>query len=161
MSHIRRKDREIHDTADIDGILRAGRFVVVALADGDEPYAVTLSYGYDAEKRRLCFHAATAGRKLDIIARNPLACATVVVDNGYKVGECAHPYRSVVMTGRMRALEEPDEARDAMRVLVDHLESEQASEEIWDRNGLTDDAAFTRITMLEFSIETLCAKQGE
>lgn len=161
MSHLRRKDREITDPAHVERIFSAGRFATIALADGDEPYVVTLSYGYDAPKHRLCFHAATAGRKLDIIARNPRACATVILDLGYRETECAHSYESVVVTGRMRVLDDIDEVRAAMHVLVSHLESPQAREAVWARNGLNDDLAFKRFTILEFAIDELCAKHGQ
>lgn len=161
MSQLRLKNREITDSALIEQILSAGRFVTVALVDGVEPYVVTLSYGYDSASRRLCFHAARAGRKLDIIAANPRACATVVVDLGYDHGACAHPYQSVVMTGTMRVIDDLDEARDAMRVLAVHLEGTAGMESVWERNGLADDAAFTRLAMLEFAIDSLCAKQGQ
>lgn len=161
MSHLRRQDREITDPVHIDRVLSGGRFAAIALADGDEPYLVTLSYGYDAENRRLCFHAATAGRKLDIIARNQRACVTVVLDKGYSDGECAHPYESVVMTGRIRVLDDLGDARTAMRVLVGHLESPEDFEDVWTRNGLSNDSAFARFTILEFTIDGLCAKRGQ
>ena len=161
MSQLRRKDREITDPVIIEQVLSSGRFVTIALCDGSDPYVVTLSYGYDAAGRRLCFHSARTGRKTDIIAANPRACATVVVDRGYAEGECAHPYRSVVMTGHMRVIDDIPEAREAMRVLTLHLEGPDAMQEVWNRNGLADDAAFGRVAMLEFRIESLCAKQGQ
>ena len=161
MSHLRRKDREITDPGHIDRILMGGRFVTIALADGAMPYVVTLSYGYDAAAGRLCFHAAKAGRKLDIMARNPVASATVILDLGYRAGECAHSYESVVMSGTLSAIHDPDDARAAMRVLVGHLERPEDLEEVWTRNALSDDAAFGRFTMLEFAIDEVCAKQGQ
>lgn len=161
MSHLRRKDREITDTAQIDEILTSGRYAVIALADGEEPYVVTLSYGYDAERRRLCFHAAGAGRKLDIIASNPRASVTVINDLGYSTGECAHRYQSVVMSGTMRVIDGLEEARDAMLVLVDHLESPEDRDAVWQRNKLADDAVYDRLTIVEFVIDGMCAKQGQ
>ena len=89
---LRRDDREITDPAEMDRILSAAKYATIALADGEQPYVVTLSCGYDPERNRLCFHVAPEGYKLDIIAANPLACATVVHDRGYKTGECAHPF---------------------------------------------------------------------
>jgi len=105
--------------------------------------------------------AAGSVSKLDIIAANPRACATVVVDLGYDRGACAHPYQSVVMTGSMRVIDDLGEARDAMRLLADHLEGAAGMESVWERNGLANDAAFKRLAMLEFTIDTLCAKQGQ
>jgi nitroimidazol reductase NimA-like FMN-containing flavoprotein (pyridoxamine 5'-phosphate oxidase superfamily) len=162
MAHpIRRTDREITDAAEIDRLLAQARYATIALADEGEPYVVTLSCGYDAAGQRLCFHVAPLGRKLDIIARNPKACATVIADLGYKDGECAHPFESVVMTGTMRLLEDPDEIRAGMRVLIGQLESTSGAEEIYARNNLDSADALKRFRLLVFEIEDRTAKSGE
>jgi nitroimidazol reductase NimA-like FMN-containing flavoprotein (pyridoxamine 5'-phosphate oxidase superfamily) len=162
MAHpIRRTDREITEAAEIDRLLAQARYATIALADANEPYVVTLSCGFDAAGQRLCFHVAPVGRKLDIIARNPKACATVIADLGYKDGGCAHPFESVVMTGTMRLLEDPDEIRSGMRVLIGQLESAEHTEAIWARNNLDADEALKRFRLLVFQIEDLTAKRGE
>ena len=162
MSHpLRRADREITDPLEIETILAEARYATIALADGDEPYVVTLSCGFDAIANRLCFHVAPAGRKLDIIARNPRACVTVIADLGYKTGECAHPYRSVVMTGRMRMVTDLSEARAAMKTLIGHLEAAEDADAIYRGNRLDEDAALKRFRMLVFEIEETSAKEGE
>jgi len=158
---MRRSDCAITDRETIDAILSAGRFTTIALCDADEPYAVTLSYGYDATRYRLCFHVAKAGRKLDIIAVNPRACATVIDDLGYLHGECAHPFRSVVMTGRMRLLDDPDDIRAAMRTLIGQLESEEDSAAVFEQNKLDTDAGLQRFRALVFEIEDVSAKQDQ
>jgi uncharacterized protein len=162
MTHeLRREDLEITDAAEIDRILSSARWATVALADDGQPYAVTLSCGYDAANCRLCFHVAPQGRKLDIIAKNSRACATVVGDLGYRPGECAHPYESVVMFGRLRVLEEPGEIRAAMRVLIGQLESPAAEKAVWERNQLDTDEALVRFRMLVLEIDDLTAKAGQ
>jgi len=154
---VRRHDREITSTETIEEILSNGRFTTIALA-GDEPYLVTMSYGYDPELRRLCFHVAKDGRKLDRIAQDPRACATVIEDLGYKHGECAHPYRSVVAFGRLRKLDQPDDSRRAIRTLLTQLEG---TEDPWEAMGLDDDSRFDRFAVLVFDIEHWTAKEGE
>lgn len=161
MSSLRRQDRVITDPAEIDRILSAGRFVTLALIDGDEPYVVTLSYGYDAPRRRLCFHVATEGRKLDIVAANPRVCATVIEDRGYLPGECAHPFASVVLTGTACVLEDRDDIRAAMRTLVGQLESAKDGAAVWERYLLDSDAPYDRFRMLVVAIESVTAKQGQ
>ena len=162
MTHdLRRHDLEITDSAEIDRLLSSAKFASVALADGEEPYLVTLSCGYDAAKGRLCFHVAPNGRKLDIIAKNPRGCATVVHDLGYKAGECAHPYASVVLFGHLRVLDDPADAREAMRTLIGQLESPEDESAIWARNLLDTEAGLARCRMLAFEIEDLTAKAGQ
>ena len=51
---LRREDRAITDPAEIDRILSEARFATSRLADGDEPYVVTLSCGYDARAVAVC-----------------------------------------------------------------------------------------------------------
>ena len=162
MTHeLRRHDLEITDAEQIERILHDAKYATVALADGAQPYLVTLSCGYDAAKHGLCFHVAPKGRKLDIIAVNPLACATVVADEGYLEGECAHPYHSVVLFGRMRLLEDAGEVRAAMRILMGQLESAQAEAALWERHDLDSDDALIRFRMLVFEIDDLKAKSGQ
>ena len=158
---LRRQDREITDPAVVEGLLEHARYATIALCDGDEPYVVTLSCGYDAHGNRLCFHVATVGRKLDIIARNPRACATIVVDLGYKSGECAHPFQSLVIEGRMRLLDDLDEARRAMRVLIGQLEGDDAVEGLFEHHELEGEVVFKRLGVLVLEIEDVTAKEGE
>ena len=158
---MRRHDCAITDPATIDQILSAGRFATIALCDGNEPYVVTLSCGYDAERRRLCFHVATAGRKLDIIAKNSRVSATVVDDLGYKHGECAHPFRSVVMTGTMRLAEDPEDVRAGMRTLITQLETPADADAIFARHKLHTDEGLTRFRLLVLDIDDMSAKQDE
>jgi hypothetical protein len=156
--HVRRQDRAIADPLEADAIIRSGRYVAIALVDGEEPYVVTMSYGYDDGANRLYFHVAKEGHKLDIIARNPRACGTIVEENGYTTGKCKHPYKSVVVRGTMRVVTDPEEQRHALRVLVGHQEDEPA--EYWAARGLDEERHYGRFTALAFEIEHITAKQG-
>ena len=158
---LRRGDLEITDPAEIDGLLSSAKYASIALVDGDLPYVVTLSCGYDQMRNRMCFHVARAGRKLDLIAANPHACATVVRDLGYKTGECAHPYESVVVFGTMRVLDDPGDAREAMRTLIAQLESVGDASATWERNRLDTAEGMARCHMLALDIEQLTAKAGQ
>ncbi len=159
--HLRRTDREITDPASIDALLSQGRMATVGLVDEGDPYVVTLSYGYDAERRRLCFHVARAGRKLDVIERSPRACVSVVIEHGYSEGRCEHPFSSVVMEGTMRVVGDSDDARAAMRTLIGQLESPEHAAEIWERHSLDGDATYRTLKMLVFDVDSLTAKEGK
>jgi uncharacterized protein len=88
--HMNKAEREITDHATMAGILRDGRYAIVALCRDNEPYIVTLSYGYDPERSALYFHSAAKGLKLDFLAANGAACATVIEDGGYVTDQCSH-----------------------------------------------------------------------
>ncbi len=156
--HVRRQDRVITDPNRIERLLRNGRFTTLALADGDEPYVVTLSYGYDPVGHRLYFHVAHDGMKLEMIGRNPRACATIFAPGEYQQGECAHPYESLILRGKMRVVGDASEKRHALRTLVEHLEAEP--ERFWASRDL-DDADHTRgFTALCLEIEHITGKAG-
>lgn len=156
--HMRRQDREIVDEERIRSIFTRGRFATFALCDQEEPYVVTLSYGYEPTESRMYFHVAHEGMKLDIIARNARVCGTVVVAAEYLQGECAHPYESIVMRGRMRVIDDADEKRHALRILVEHLEDEPGV--YWVKRKLDDPQRLASFTALCFDIEHVSAKEG-
>jgi uncharacterized protein len=85
-----RPNRELTHESDIIAILKKGRFAVISMCRNNEPYIVTLSYGYDVEKNSLYFHCVQKGLKLDFLSSNRKVCATVIEDGGYIMGECGH-----------------------------------------------------------------------
>jgi nitroimidazol reductase NimA-like FMN-containing flavoprotein (pyridoxamine 5'-phosphate oxidase superfamily) len=154
--HLRRADREVTDPLELASILARGRFATVAMCHDGEPYAVTLSYGYDSQRHALYAHVATAGRKLDAIASDPRVCASIVIDGGYQHGECRHLYESVIVTGRMSVVTDPDEAREGMRVLLGHLEDDP--EALWERQALDAEETWRRLRMLRLDIDEMTGK---
>ena len=65
---MRRNEREITDRKKIDGIIRRCLVCRLAMCDEGQPYIVPLNFGYDGDF--LYFHAASEGRKIDIIKKN-------------------------------------------------------------------------------------------
>ena len=158
--HLRRSDRAVTDPAEVDELLAGGRFVTIAFARGDEPYLVTLSYGFDPEARRLYFHAAKEGLKYEFIEANPLVCATVVVDRGYHHGNCEHEYASVVMRGTMSVVRDREESRWGMEVLLGQLETPTDAEALALKHHLDADAVYGRMAVLRMDIGEVTAKAG-
>ena len=155
--HMRRREKEITDVKELRGIVATARFAQVALSRGGEPYVVTMNHGFDEEGSALWFHCAHEGKKIDFIRENGSACATVVEDHGYKHGECDHAYRSVVMKGKIEVVEDLAEKKHGLKVLLDHQEKEPDPIE---ERTLPDDAAYDRVGVLKFTIETMTGKQG-
>ncbi len=156
--HVLRADRELTDPAALAGILRRGKYATVAMVHDGEPYLVTLSYGWDEAADALFFHMARAGRKLDALAADARVCATVVVDGGYVEGKCKHRYESVVMTGTMRVLTDPEEARAGMRALIGALEGD--SDPLWSRYKLDGQKHWERMFIARLDIESITGKAG-
>jgi uncharacterized protein len=120
--HMRRNERQIEDWLILEDILQHGKYAAIALCRQDEPYIVTLSYGYDKVNRTLYFHCSKDGLKNEFARQNPHACITVIDDKGYIKNECSHAYRSVVMRGRIEILDEHSEKLQGLDVLIGHLE---------------------------------------
>ncbi len=154
--HPRRKEKEIVDGNEINRILKAGKYIVIALAHENIPYIVTLSYGFDAAQNYLYFHAANTGAKLDFIQHNAAACGTIIEDRGYLTGQCDHNYASLVIRGQIRQVETLDEKKHGLNVLLNHLEPNPKP--ILERN-IQDDSSYQKVTILRFEIESISGKE--
>lgn len=159
MTHqMRRTDKEISSPEEIDALLLSGTFVTIGLSDGNQPYLVTLSYGFDAETRRLYCHAAPTGHKLDVCAANPAACGTVIRDLGYVGGNCTQHYESVVVYGRLRQVDDIEEAPHGLQVLMMQLEADPVA--TWAAHDLDDPAAWQRFRVPAFDVQRATGKRG-
>lgn len=153
--HVRRKERAIEDTAELRAVLKRGRFAVIAMCRGDEPYVVTLNHGFDEDRGCLYYHAALEGQKLDFLRGNPQVCATVIEDRGYVVGDCSHKYRSVVVRGTLAIVEEDGEKAHAMEALIRHQEPDPKP--VLDR-FLADPKWMAGVVMLRLDIREMTGK---
>jgi nitroimidazol reductase NimA-like FMN-containing flavoprotein (pyridoxamine 5'-phosphate oxidase superfamily) len=155
--HMKRSEKAMQDPEAVRGVLRRGKFVTVAMCRRNEPYLVTLSYGYDEEGAALCFHAANEGLKLEFLRENPRVCATVVEDLGYRTGECEQGYRSVVLRGKMFVVKELDGQKRGMEVLLGHLEDNPRP---LTERLLGKDGAYEKFAVLRLEIEEIAGKEG-
>lgn len=154
---MRRNDREIKDPAEIRQVLKQGTFATIALCRENEPYLVTLSYGFDPGRNALYFHCAPKGLKLDFLAQNPQACATVIEDHGYVQTECDHHYRSVVLWGVLSPAQDLAEKRHAVEVMQNHLETDP---QIVRTKTPVTDASLARVVILRLTIGESSGKQN-
>lgn len=71
---MRRKDREVTDFNTIINIIDECDILRLGLADGDFPYIVPVNFAYTVEGEQICFyiHGAMAGRKYELLNKNPL-----------------------------------------------------------------------------------------
>jgi nitroimidazol reductase NimA-like FMN-containing flavoprotein (pyridoxamine 5'-phosphate oxidase superfamily) len=155
--HMQKSEREITEKTVLEEILKRGRFAVIGLCRESDPYVVTLSYGYDPTTRSLYFHTARTGLKLEYLKANPSACATVIEDRGYIMGECAHAYRSVVVRGNMTVVETLEEKKHGLEVILGHLEIDP---EVVRKRSLADDRAYARAAILRLDILEITGKAG-
>ena len=112
-----RRKRQALTQAQCQAILEQGSCGVLALSGDDGyPYAVPLSYLYHQGK--LYFHSAKSGHKLDALRREPKASFCVVAQDQVAPLEYTTLYRSVIVFGRLRELEDDGEKRAAIEALA-------------------------------------------
>ncbi|MDH4223534.1 MAG: pyridoxamine 5'-phosphate oxidase family protein [candidate division Zixibacteria bacterium] len=155
--HMHNRDKEIKDQSVLKEILKQGKYAVVSMCRGKEPYLVALNYGYDKDKNALYFHCALKGLKLDFIKHNPEVCGTVIEDGGYVKGDCKQVYRSVVFWGKMFNIEGMKEKKRGIGVLLNHLEGGQEKY----KKGLQSDDAYKKVGILRLDINEITGKQGD
>ncbi|MDP2859523.1 MAG: pyridoxamine 5'-phosphate oxidase family protein [Bacillota bacterium] len=156
-SHLRQPNRELTDAAEIAAILKEGKHAVLAMCNDNEPYIVTLTYGYDSTKNALYFHCGATGHKIQFIKANPRVCATVFQDKGFTPGSCTYTYKSVVMRGSIAIVECPEEKRHAIETLIDQIWTRATPE---DRERATSEKSIAGTTVLRLDIEDIVGKKG-
>lgn len=150
---MRRIDKEITDSQELNDILAAGRVMHIAMADGDEPYVVPVNYGVCDDA--IYIHCAKDGRKIDIIRKNPKVCFNVAVDAELVVGKtsCSWTYhfRSVTGRGRASVLTEKSEKVAALDIIMKHYGKNDNS---------YGDGAVEKIAIIKIKIEELTGKRS-
>ena len=150
---MRRTEREIRDRAVIDDIIRRAQVCHLALVDGEAPYVVPLSFGYDGQA--LYFHSATQGRKLDLLRRNPrVAFEFDIMESLLPAEEACHwgvRYQSVMGTGKAVVVEDAAGKRLALAAVMAQ----------YSKGTYTfPDAALARTAAIRVEIASLTGKQS-
>ena len=89
---------------EMEKILKRAEVGRIALCDGSEPYIVPVNFFY--HERKIAFHCAWEGKKLDIIEKNPNCCFEVDEFMGevsyHYEARCHLDYDSVLAFGKAR-----------------------------------------------------------
>lgn len=152
-----RPNREIISDSDINDILQKGKFVVISMCRDNEPYIVTLSYGFDAKERSIYVHCAPQGLKIDFFKSNNRICATIIEDGGYAIDECAHNYKTVVFWGDISFVTDIEEKKHGMKILLNHLENDI---ELIQEKLLKSNEYYSKMEVLRIDIRQIHAKAG-
>ena len=77
---VRKKINEI-DRAAAEALLQSNRRGILAMnGDNGYPYAIPINYFYDCDKKKIYFHGAKAGHKVDALKSSDKVCFTVYGD---------------------------------------------------------------------------------
>ena len=152
---MRRQDREVTERAKIDEIIDRCDCLRLGLNAEDGAYIVPLSFGYEpGEPAKFYFHSAAEGRKVSMIGTGTKA--GFELDSAHRLGEaesgCKHTYffRSVIGTGTVRPVEDVEEKKRALALIMAHYRKDRAF-------SFTDEQA-RAVAVFCLTIETMTGK---
>jgi len=124
---VTKKDKEIKDKRLIESIIKKATVCRIALSENNVPYIVPLSFGY--QDNCLYFHSAPEGRKIDIIKQNNNVCFELDIDcelvkKSQDPCSWSMKYYSVIGFGKAFFVDELEEKRKALNIIVGHYSSD-------------------------------------
>ncbi len=122
--------RGSHDSAVVEAILDEALVCHVGFGVEGQPYVIPTIHGRSGD--RLYVHGSAASRMLNTLAGGVPVCVTVTLLDGLVMARSAFHhsmnYRSVVVLGHARLVEDAVEKLDALRVIVEHVSPGRWSE---------------------------------
>ncbi|MBT9776892.1 5-nitroimidazole antibiotic resistance protein [Clostridium sp. MCC353] len=150
---MRRKNQEL-SYEDSVCVLNKGTSGILAVAgDGDYPYAVPLSYVYEDSK--IFFHSAKTGHKLDAIGRNNKVSFCVIDQDKVVPEEYTTYFRSVIIFGTARILNEETEKRAALEKLAAKYSPDHEAGRLQEIDKL-----FKQVCMVEIAVDHMTGKES-
>lgn len=151
---MRRSEREIPESEAIAVLNRATHGVMAVSGDGGYPYAVPVSFVFSAEK--IYIHSAAEGHKIDAIKRDGRVSFCVVDEDGVIPEKYTTAYRSAIVFGRARIVENEDEKAAAMEQLsLKYYPGGDAEE-----RRMKISAAMKRLAVIEITAEHISGKSS-
>ena len=149
-----RRKKQMLSLEECVAVLDNGTSGVLAVdGDNDYPYAVPLSYVYCDSK--IFFHCARRGHKLDAIARNEKVSFCVIEADQVMPQEYTTYFRSVIVFGKARVLEDDMEKRMALEILAAKYTPDD------ERGRMQEiDKLFGQVSMIELTIEHMTGKEA-
>ena len=154
---MRRKDREVTDNAEIEGIIRRCDYIHLGLMDEEKPYIVPLNFGVLRNGGQFIFymHAAKEGKKLDLIRRCSTAAFCLDTGHGVVEGsiECtwSYSYESVMGNGRVELVEDREEKRRGLACIFHQYAGARAF--------FVPEQALENVAVLRLTVEEISGKR--
>ncbi|CAG0971780.1 hypothetical protein METP3_01532 [Methanosarcinales archaeon] len=150
---MRRKDKEIKDTKEIESIINKSDICRIALSENNSPYIVPVCFGY--KDNCLYIHSAPDGKKIDIINKNNNVCFEFDTHEGLISSEnpCEWDvkYCSVIGYGKAFFIDEPEEKIKALDFIAGHYSSDAFE---YQTNSVDN------VTVIKIEIENLTGKKS-
>jgi uncharacterized protein len=119
---MRRTEKEITSLKEIEKIIQKAVVCHLGLTDGDEPYIVPMSFGY--QDKALYLHAAAQGRKIEVIKKNDKVCFEFETDielvKAKSACKWSMKYWSVMGTGRAKIIDDSKAKTRGLSIITAH-----------------------------------------
>ncbi len=147
--------RGAYDKDTIHVILDEGLVCHVGFVLDGQPFVMPMAYARDGE--RILVHGSRASRAMKVVAAGADLCVTVTHNDGLVLARSAFHhsmnYRSVVLLGRGRSIDDPEEKLDAFRRYFDRLIPGR-----WDDVRPPNQVEMNQTLMVEIPIDEASAK---
>ena len=148
---MRRFKQQLTDEECIELLKKEPRGVLSVLGDDGYPYGIPIDFVYDQGK--LYFHCAKEGHKIDAIRSCDKASFSLIDEGVRKDGDWPLHFKSVILFGRIRILEDREEILSKVRLLgLKYFPSPEEVEEELRHSG-------NRVCCLELSVEHMTGKR--
>jgi uncharacterized protein len=147
--------RGVYDRAAVAAILDEGFVCHVGFVTGGQPYVIPTAYARAGDA--LYVHGSSASRMMRTLGDGLDVCVTVTLVDGFVLARSAFHhslnYRSVVVLGRARVIEDRVEKLAALRAFTNHLIPAR-----WDEVRAPTDQELKATTVLALPLEEASAK---
>lgn len=164
---MRQASRQVRNSSQLRDIVEACRTVRIGALDEEGMFIVPVNFGYDwadpesptnkSSKPRLALwiHSAPEGRKADLFNREPHVAIEMDIEDGIVRGPyaCAYSfsYRSIMGTGTIHRIQNPELKRYGLTRIMQHLAPEA--------NASFTDQALARANIYCIDIDSFTGKQ--
>jgi nitroimidazol reductase NimA-like FMN-containing flavoprotein (pyridoxamine 5'-phosphate oxidase superfamily) len=154
---MRRNEKEITDIIEIEAVISSADVCRIALANDNIPYMVTMNFGYvGGVNKKLYFHCARQGRKLEMIRKNNYVCFEFDTDHNLHkdttVCDFGMNYRSVVGYGKITIITDDHEKRVGLDAIMSQYSKEQ--------DFSYRQTSLDKMLLLRLDILTMTGKKG-
>ena len=127
--------------------------VLAVVGDDEYPYSIPISYVY--VDNVIYFHSALSGHKIDAIRNNNKASFCVIEQDVIIPEKYTTYFRSVIVFGKVRILEDESEKRRAIEKLAEKYSPTQV-----EGRKIEIESGFNHLCIIELTIEHLSGKEA-
>lgn len=134
-------------------VINKTRVCRIAMSDDDMPYIVPVCFGY--KDMTLYVHSAPAGKKINILKKNPHVCVefdiNTAVQRAAEACKWTIKYQSVIGYGKAAFLNKLEDKREAFNIIMKQYS---------DDSFQFSDSDLRKTAVIKIKIKTLTGKQS-